>query len=178
MTLISFVRAEEIDREFISQSIRSMQAWLEPRYLDGSARIEDRCIVLSAALSQRFVIAELSGRLFIGVDRPETRWLDRLPWKNLLVPGAHDLKGRHATLNFDGRVIGQRYFGKPMTSFSLSLTVEENVLRCIRQHAQVDFRVCENGKISREILNTIAVKCTAPLVGAVKVESKTRKAAK
>jgi len=149
----------ESDRTRLLSAIRAMDAWLKPRYLNGQATIDEHNqIELNASISERFDFGELGGRLFMGCTQDVLRWISVLTWARLSVPGFHDIKSRRIDFHFDGKTIGQRIAGKPMTSFALAMNVDERVIVVLRQHARLDFRMTENGRVSREAFSSVPIK--------------------
>lgn len=151
--------AMESSRQRFLVAIRSMDAWLKPRYLNGQASIDEKHhIELSAGLSSNFIFGELGGRMFIACKKDILPWLSTIQWTKLSVPGFHDLKSRRIDLIFDGKESGGRITGKPLTSFMLSLNVDEITIIALRQHARMDFRLSENGGISKEAFSSVPIK--------------------
>ena len=151
--------AMESSRQRLLAAIRSMDAWLKPRYLSGQASIDEKHhIELSASLSANFIFGELGGRMFVACKQEILPWLSTIQWSRLTVPGFHDTKSRRIDLIFDGKTTGSLITGKPMTSFMLSLNVDEVTIIALRQHARLDFRLSENGGVSKEAFSSVPVK--------------------
>lgn len=149
----------EFDRKKLLSAMRAMDVWLKPRYLGGVATIDEQNhIEINASVTAHIDFGELGGRLFMACPNDMLTWMSRIEWGRLSVPGFHDIKSRRVDFHFDGRSTGQRLAGRPMTSFTLSMTVDERVIAVLRQHARLDFRLAENGGISREAFSSVPIK--------------------
>ena len=149
----------ESERTRLLGAIRAMDTWLKPRYLNGQATIDERNhIELNASLTAKINFGELGGRLFMACPQDILRWISAITWSRLSAPGFHDIKSRRIDFLFDGVAVGNKITGKPMTSFVLSMNVDERVIVVLRQHARLDFRLAENGGVSREAFSSVPIK--------------------
>lgn len=147
----------------LADAVRAMDAWLQPRYLDGRA-VSDPSgrIELAASVTHEFVFGELGGRAFMGCDERLLRWCHRIPWARLTVP-AQDRNGPQAVdFEFDGAHTGRQLTGRAMRSFVLSMIGTPSLFALLRQHAQLDLRLHEARGVSRAILASLPIKLRMP----------------
>lgn len=68
--------------EAINQGLRYLQAWSATLQRAGFVRVDAGYVMrVSPAASQRFALGSYGGRLFLGVQPEEMRWMLALPWR-------------------------------------------------------------------------------------------------